>query len=169
MGLHKVRYQQLVKVAIFCHIIENLALVTLTCVSSTENFGKAAVISKIFTRVLFLQNFASGKFRESKTLAKCEITISFTDIDKSWSSREFLTWQICLGSIHENKILAKISEFTVYSVDGAKIFQYCTCPAGRVTYNFYASCKPMHLSFKRVCNKEHKGVNRTALVCYMTS
>ena len=40
MGVQKTRYQQLVKVAILCHTIENLALVTLTCVSSTENFGK---------------------------------------------------------------------------------------------------------------------------------
>ena len=45
-----------------------------------------------------------------------------------------------------------------------KIFQYCTCPAGRVTYNFHLSCKHMHLSFKSVCNKEHKGV-----ICNMTS
>ena len=41
---------------------------------------------------------------------------------------------------------------------GTKIFQYCTCPAGRVTYNFHLSCKHMHLPFKSVCNKEHKGV-----------
>ena len=45
-----------------------------------------------------------------------------------------------------------------------KIFQYCTCPAAQVTYNFHSSCKPMHLSFKSVCNKEHKGV-----ICNMTS
>ena len=32
---------------------------------------------------------------------------------------------------------------------GTKIFQYCTCPAGRVTYNFHSSCKHMHLSFKK--------------------
>ena len=47
---------------------------------------------------------------------------------------------------------------------GTKIFQYCTCPAGRVTQNFHWSCKHMHLSFKSVCNKEHKGV-----ICNMTS
>ena len=43
-------------------------------------------------------------------------------------------------------------------IQEAKIFQYCTCPAGLVTYSFYLSCKHMHLSFKSVCNKEHKGV-----------
>ena len=47
---------------------------------------------------------------------------------------------------------------------GTKIFQYCTCPAGWVTYNFHLSCKHMHLSFKSICNKEHKGV-----ICNMTS
>ena len=45
-----------------------------------------------------------------------------------------------------------------------KIFQYCTCSAGWVTYNFHSSCKHMHLSFKSICNKEHKGV-----ICNMTS
>ena len=48
-------------------------------------------------------------------------------------------------------------------VQGTKIFQYCTCPTGRVTYNFHLSCKHMHLSFKSICNKEHKVV-----ICYMT-
>ena len=44
-------------------------------------------------------------------------------------------------------------------VQGTKIIQYCTCPAGLVTYNFHSSCKHiMHLSFKSVCNKEQKGV-----------
>ena len=42
------------------------------------------------------------------------------------------------------------------TIQGTNIFQYCTCPAGRVTYNFHSSCKHMHLSFKSVCNKEHK-------------
>ena len=50
------------------------------------------------------------------------------------------------------------------NIQGTKIFKYCTCPAGRVTYNFHSSCKHMHLSFKSVCNKENKG-----LICYMTS
>ena len=47
---------------------------------------------------------------------------------------------------------------------GTKIFQYCTCLAGPVTYNIHSSCKHMHLSFKSVCNKEHKGV-----ICNMSS
>ena len=47
---------------------------------------------------------------------------------------------------------------------GTKIVKYCTCPAGRVTYNFHSYCKHMHLFFKNVCNKGHKGV-----ICNMTS
>ena len=47
---------------------------------------------------------------------------------------------------------------------GTNIFQYSTCPAGRVTYNFHSSCKHMHLSLKSICHKEHKGV-----ICNMTS
>ena len=42
---------------------------------------------------------------------------------------------------------------TKVSGQETKIFQYCTCPAGRVTYNFHSSCNHMHLSFKSVCNK----------------
>ena len=49
-------------------------------------------------------------------------------------------------------------------LQGTKIFQYCTCPAGRVTYNFHLSCKHMHLSFKSVYNKENKGA-----ICNATS
>ena len=40
---------------------------------------------------------------------------------------------------------------------GTKIFQHCTCPIEQMTYNFHLSFKYMHLSFKSVCNKEHKG------------
>ena len=38
---------------------------------------------------------------------------------------------------------------------GTKIFKYCTCPAGWVTYNFHSSCKHMHLSFKSVCKEQY--------------
>ena len=42
-----------------------------------------------------------------------------------------------------------------FLTQGTKIFQYCTRPAGRVTYNFHSSCKHMHSSLKIVCNKEN--------------
>ena len=37
-------------------------------------------------------------------------------------------------------------------LQGTEIFQFCTCLAGRVTYNFHSSCKHnvMHLSFKDI-------------------
>ena len=41
-----------------------------------------------------------------------EITLSFSDIGKSCPCRRFLMAQICFNAIHDNKILAKISEFT---------------------------------------------------------
>ena len=45
------------------------------------------------------------------------------------------------------------------TIEGTKIFQYCTCPAGQVTYNFHLSCKHIHRPLKRLlCNKEHKGI-----------
>ena len=50
------------------------------------------------------------------------------------------------------------------NVQATKIFQYCSCPAGRVTYNFHLSCKRKHLPFESVCNKGNKGV-----MCNMTS
>ena len=42
-----------------------------------------------------------------------DITLSFTDIGKSCPVRNFFTSQMCLNAISENKILGKISEFTV--------------------------------------------------------
>ena len=63
----------------------------------------------------------------------------------------------CSFAIHK-------SVFVRMDIQGTKIFQYCTCPVGRVTSSFHSSCKHMHLSFKSVCNKEYKGV-----ICNMTS
>ena len=45
----------------------------------------------------------------------------------------------------------------IISQDTKFFFNYCTCLAARVTYNFHSSCKHMHLSFKSLCNKEYKG------------
>ena len=57
-------------------------------------------------------------FVKIKSSRNGEITLSFTDIGKSYPSRDFLMSQICFNAIRENKILAKISEFTVYHVTG---------------------------------------------------
>ena len=43
-----------------------------------------------------------------------DITLSFTDIGKSCRARDFYIANVSFNAIRENKILAKISEFTVY-------------------------------------------------------
>ena len=68
-------------------------------------------------------------------------------------NRYRLVNNVCL--LHDNVASAYTSEIIK---QGTRILQYCTCPAGRVTYNFHLSWKHMHVSFKSVCNKEHKGV-----------
>ena len=72
------------------------------------------------------------------------------------------------GIIGANRlIVARFSNvywYDIVDIQGTKIFKYCTCPAGQVTYNFHSSWKHMHLSFISICNKEHKGV-----ICNMTS
>ena len=45
----------------------------------------------------------------------------------------------------------------IHARQGTKMFQYCTRPVGRVTYNFHSSCKHMHSSLKLYCNKENRG------------
>ena len=76
-----------------------------------------------------------------------------------WLVRKYLklyTENFC-SFVHLNLWLGlyphKIAVYACLKSDftGDWIFQYCTCPAGRVTFNFHSSCKHMHLSFKSVC------------------
>ena len=76
----------------------------------------STVILEIFARTLFSRNFAYAKFCENKPSQNCKITLSFIDIGKPCRSREFFTSLICLDVIHENKILRKVSESTVYKL-----------------------------------------------------
>ena len=71
---------------------------------------------------------------------------------------------LSIKNIYAKNIYNFTLKMFVY-LQGTKIFQYCTCPVRRMTYNFHLSCKHMHLSFKSVCNKENKGVicNKTSL------
>ena len=48
--------------------------------SESQSMAFGTVNSKIFASALFSRNFAYAKFRENKTLAKWQITLSFTDI-----------------------------------------------------------------------------------------
>ena len=54
-------------------------------------------------------------FVKMKSSRNAEITLLFINIPKSWPSREFLASQICFfNAIPENKVLTKISRFTVF-------------------------------------------------------
>ena len=72
------------------------------------------VNSDIFAKVLFSQNSAYAKFCEIKSSQKGVITRSFTDMSKTCPNLIFLHRKYVFNAICENKILAKISEFTVY-------------------------------------------------------
>ena len=67
--------------------------------------------------------------------------------------KDFLLLTLCISIICKKR--------KSHTSNRGQIFKYCTCPAGRMTYNFHSSCKHMHLSFKSVCNK--------GVICNMTS
>ena len=71
------------------------------------------VKSDIFARVSFTETSLMRGFVKIKPLHNGEITLRQPFIDVG-NSREFLKCQICLNAIRENKILVKISEFTVH-------------------------------------------------------
>ena len=72
------------------------------------------VDSQIFAGVIFSRNFAHAKFREIKSSRNGEIIMLFTYIGKLCHSRDFFyVANMSFNAIRENKILAKISEFTV--------------------------------------------------------
>ena len=52
-------------------------------------------------------------FVKIKSSRNAEITLSFTNIGKSWPSRIYIVTNMSFNAIRENKILAKISGFTV--------------------------------------------------------
>ena len=77
-----------------------------------------------------------------------------------WASIMVIIWvfTVCQNTCFAGILNEKVISLLVSLGQGTKIFQYCTCPAGGVTYNFHSSCKHMYLSFKSIYNKEHKGV-----------
>ena len=65
-----------------------------------------------------------------------KIILSFTDIGKSCPSREFLASQICLlNTIRKNKVLTKISGFTVLAC-------YTQAVTFLVCFYIQPDCKP---------------------------
>ena len=57
---------------------------------------------------------SDAKFHKNKKTAKVEITLSITDLGKSCPSRKFFNLaSMSFNAIRKNKILVKISQFTV--------------------------------------------------------
>ena len=52
-------------------------------------------------------------FKKIRSLRNAEITLSFTDEGKLCQSRDFYVAYMSFKAIRENKILTKISKFTV--------------------------------------------------------
>ena len=76
------------------------------------------VDSEIYARVIFSRNFAYAKFRENKILAKWRnhsVVYGYRQIIPK--SRIFNVANMYLNPTRENKIVAKISEFTLVSHD----------------------------------------------------
>ena len=71
-----------------------------------------------------------AKFRENKPSRNGKITLSFIDIDKSCPNRYFFHITcVSFDAIRENKILAKISESTVFfAVSRLVVFNNCGRP-----------------------------------------
>ena len=104
-----------------------------------------------------------------------KMTMKYKEIIQKFSYQYFVKLlniiRLTYNSVHsygspKNSLIKGLNCTTliIAIIHGTKIFQDCTCPAGRVAYNFHSSFKHMHLSFKSVCNKEHKGV-----ICNTTS
>ena len=65
-------------------------------------------------RVLFFETSHMRSFVKVKPSRNSKKTLAFTDVGKPCPSREILMAQKkSANAIHENKILAKISEFTL--------------------------------------------------------
>ena len=61
-------------------------------------------------------------------------------------TQEWCTWE--LPKIVFKILMTDFKALISKSMQGTKIFQYCTWPAGRVTYNFHSSCKHMQCPLK---------------------
>ena len=88
-----------------------------TCESFRWNIPYKGSKLKILQIQTFLRGFyfckTSHIYVEIKLSLNSKITLSFTDIGKSSPNCEFLSSQLCLLTLFANKILAKISEFSV--------------------------------------------------------
>ena len=63
-------------------------------------------------------------FVKIKSSQNGEITLSLTDKGKACQSRDFYVANMSFNAICENKILVKISEFTVYQICTFEILMF---------------------------------------------
>ena len=69
------------------------------------------VDSEIFARILFSRMRSFAKIKPSRN---SENSLSLSDEGRSYRSRDFYVANTPFNTPHENKILAKFSEFTVF-------------------------------------------------------
>ena len=86
--------------------IRYLSSLLVTCHQSSRLYG-------VFKFRNFREDFILRSFVKIKSLLNRQITLSITDIGKSCHSHIFLHHKYVFNTIHENKILTKISLFTV--------------------------------------------------------
>ena len=92
---------------------------------------------------------AYAKFVKIKPSRIDDIILSFTDIGKSCPFRDFYDANVSFNAIRENKLLAKISEFTVFCPE-IDVCQ-CTFPQLRIleyTSDYFWSGNPDQLATK---------------------
>ena len=80
------------------HTLDETTLIFICC-----PYHICTVNSEIFARVLFSRNFACAKLRKVKSSRNGYITLSTTDIGKSYPSSEIFRSQICLLTIFAKK------------------------------------------------------------------
>ena len=111
-------------------------------VSLSKNINPSLVLDQpMKTRPFITERLLMGH-KESNKLCKPLVVLKFLYMHRLYHSQTLLHAKSNTKGYREK-----------VPCQWTKIFQYCTCPAGRVTYNFLLSCKHMHLSFKSVSNK----------------
>ena len=73
------------------------------------------------------------------------------EINEILGAKTILIWTpaLILWYSSHTLTLCILMDFLI-NIQGTKIFQYCTCLARRVTYNFHLLSKHMHLCFKSI-------------------
>ena len=140
-------------------------------ISCTESCTRKAICPNL-TAISVFSLSSSNNITSSGRIFRCSLLYSLVRIEVMWASFPRNSWlcfsrksgvfactRIWSASLKLNKSNYESILFNLINAHarGDKKFQYCSCPAGRVTYHSHSSCKNnvMHLSFKSVCNNEH--------------